>query len=345
MQALYYDGAGAVEWRDDSAPRIIAATDALVRPIAVTTCDVDQAILRGSVPGTQQPYPIGHEGVGEVLETGDAVSEVVPGDVVVVPYHVSCGLCDRCTEGVPLYCRATAADGLAVYGMPIGPDHGGMFSELIRVPFAGHSLVRLPPGVTPLQAVSAGDNLADAWRAVAPHLRDRPGSDVLIMSTSTTGLLAADIARACGARRVRYVDRDQVRLDLAERLGAETSTLERFSPDEHEYGITLNASDSKTALRNAVLATAPGGHCESMAFHFTDVPMPLLAMHLKCVHLRTSLCNARPLIPAVLALLSSGRIDPELFQTDLLPFASAAEKLLGAGSKPVFVRDPVALPR
>jgi threonine dehydrogenase-like Zn-dependent dehydrogenase len=342
MRALYYDGSGAVEWRSDPAPTIAAATDALVRPIAVTTCDVDQAILRGSVPGTQQPYPIGHEGIGEVVETGDAVSEIVPGEVVVIPYHISCGQCDRCTRGVPLYCRATSGDGLAVYGMPVGPVYGGMFSELIRVPFAGHSLLPLPPNVTPLQAVSAGDNLTDAWRAVVPHLRAQPGADVLIMSTSRTGLLAADIASACGARRVRYVDRDPTRLELAAGIGVETSTLEDFQADEHEYEITVNASDSKTALRNAILATAPGGHCESMAFHFADVPMPLLAMHLRCVNFRTSLCNARPHIPAVLELLSSGRIHPELIQTDLLAFEDAAESLLGAGTKPVFVQEPAS---
>lgn len=341
MRALYYDGAGGLEWRDDPKPQLEADTDALVRPVAVTTCDVDQAIIRGSVPGTQQPYAIGHEGVGEVVELGDAVTELVLGEIVAMPYHVSCGRCDRCADGLPLYCRAIAADGLAVYGMPVGPDQGGMFSELIRVPFAGHSLLGLPANVTPLQAVSVGDNLTDAWRAVAPHLKARPGSDVLIMSTSTTGLLAADIARAYGARRVRYLDRDRARLELAERLGVETGTLEGFAVDEHEYEITINASDSKTALRNAVLATAPGGHCESMAFHFSEVPMPLLAMHLKCVHFRSSLCNARTHMPEVLRLLSSGRIDPELIRTDLLPFGSAAERLLGAGEKPVFVSERV----
>jgi len=104
----------------------------------------------------------------------------------------------------------------------------------------------------------------------------------------------------------------------------------------------VNASDSKTALRNAILATAPGGRCESMAFHFSDVPVPLLAMHLKCVSFRSSLCNARTHIPDVLRLLASGRVDPRLIQTDVLPFESAAEQLLGAGAKPVFVREPLA---
>ena len=343
MKALYYNGAGGVEWHEDPAPVIEADGDALVCPVAVTTCDLDQAILRGGVPGSETSFALGHEGVGVVVEVGSGVTAVAPGDTVVVPYHVSCGECDRCLQGVPLYCRLAAAEGLAVYGMPAGPDHGGLFSELVRVPFASHSLVVLPPGVSPVAAVSTGDNLTDAWRAVAPHLSVRPGADVLVMSTCSTGLLVADIAQACGAGRVRYVDRDSSRLQLAESLGVETAALAEFSPDEHEYDITVNASDSKTALRNAVLATAPGGHCESMAFHFSEVPMPLLAMHLKCVHFRTSLCNARPHIPDVLALIASGRIDPERIQTGVLPFQTLADTLLTAGSKPVYVADPAGV--
>src|SRR5882724_5023116 len=112
MRALYYDGDGGVEWREDPAPTIEDPTDALVRPIAVTTCDLDQAILRGGVPGSEAPFAIGHEGIGEVIEIGDGVDGMAPGDIAVIPYHVSCGHCDRCLQGVPLYCRAAAADGL-----------------------------------------------------------------------------------------------------------------------------------------------------------------------------------------------------------------------------------------
>jgi len=341
MRALYYTGSNDVEWRACPEPRIIDPTDALVRPIAASTCDLDQAILHGRVPGSEQPFAIGHEAVGEVLQVGEAVTEIAPGQQVVIPYHISCGACDRCRRGVPLHCRATTTDGLAVYGIPVGADHGGLFSELVRVPFAGHSLVGLPPSVTALQAVSVGDNLTDAYRAIAPHLKERPGADVLILSTGPTGVMAADIARACGAGKVSYVDRDNARLELAEGLeGVETGLLDEFSPDAHEYDITLNATDSKTALRNAILATAPGGQCESMAFHFNEVALPLLPMHLRCVHFRTSLANVRPHIPAVLELLSGGRIRPEIVHTDVLAFDSLADTLMDAGPKPVYLREP-----
>jgi hypothetical protein len=76
-----------------------------------------------------------------------------------------------------------------------------------------------------------------------------------------------------------------------------------------------------------------------MAFHFTDVELPLLAMHLKRIHFRSALCDARPHMPAVLHLLSGGRLHPELVRAEVLPFNSAAEALPNAGFKPVFVGE------
>jgi threonine dehydrogenase-like Zn-dependent dehydrogenase len=344
VKALYYRGSmGGLEWREDPEPEILAPTDALVRPIAASTCDLDQAIVHTTVPGAEQPFAIGHEAVGEVIAVGAAVSRMRAGDIVVIPYHLSCGACDRCREDLPLFCRETAADALAVYGIPVGVEYGGLFSELVRVPFADHGLVKLPPSVSPLDAVSVGDNLTDAYRAIAPRLRTRPGSDVLIFSGGSMGLYAADVARAYGAGIVRYVDASAERRDLATELGAETSAIDDFNPGEHEYAISLVTHGSVDALRAALLATGPGGEVENLGFHFADVPLPVAAMHFKCVTFRSAMSNARPLIPEVLALVASGRISPRRVQTAVLPFDEAADALPTAGFKPVFVRDPINL--
>jgi threonine dehydrogenase-like Zn-dependent dehydrogenase len=340
VKALYYRGSlGGLEWREAPQPEIGAPTDALVRPIAASTCDLDQVIVHTTVPGAEQPFAIGHEAVGEILEVGATVTRLRPGDVVVIPYHLSCGACDRCGEDLPLFCRETAADALAVYGIPVGEDYGGLFSEFVRVPFADHNLVKLPPSVTPLDAVSAGDNLTDAYRVIAPRLQARPGSTVLIMSGGSIGLYAADIARAYGARLVRYVDASAQRCELAEALGAEVSTLQDFDPSEHQYEISLVTHGSVEALRAALLATGPGGEVENLGFHFADVALPVAAMHFKCLTFRSAMSNARPLIPEVLALVASGRISPRLVHTAVLPFDQAAEALPTAGFKPVFVRE------
>jgi threonine dehydrogenase-like Zn-dependent dehydrogenase len=186
-----------------------------------------------------------------------------------------------------------------------------------------------------------GDNLTDAYRAIAPRLQARPGSEVLIMSGGSLGLYAADIARAYGARLVRFVDASEQRRELARELGAQTSTLADFDPAERAYAIALVTHGSVEALRGALLAAGPGGEVESLGFYFAEVALPVAAMHFKCLTFRSAMSNARPLIPEVLALVASGRIDPRRAQTAVLPFDDAAQALPSAGFKPVFVRDPI----
>ena len=102
------------------------------------------------------------------------------GDVVVVPWAVSCGTCDECLLGLTAKCstmRAQSPGGtLAAFGFgPACGPWGGMVADSLRVPFADHSLVKVPDGVDPLRVAAASDNLADAWRSVVPPLRLRPG--------------------------------------------------------------------------------------------------------------------------------------------------------------------------
>jgi threonine dehydrogenase-like Zn-dependent dehydrogenase len=176
MKALYWNGTGALEWREQPEPTIRARTDALVRPIAVSTCDLDQVIIHADtpVPGSEQPFAIGHEGVGEVLEVGPGVRGVSPGDLAVISYHISCGTCDRCRQLRPLFCRASHDGAIATYGVPIGADYGGLFSDVVRVPFADHTLVRLPPSVSPVRAVSVGDNSRTRGARLRPTCASSP---------------------------------------------------------------------------------------------------------------------------------------------------------------------------
>src|SRR5213593_4882475 len=114
MRQLSFIEPGIVRWEEVPDPSIETADDALVRPLVVTTCDLDHAIVHGRVP-LGGPFPLGHEFVAEVVETGDTVGRFRRGDRVVVPFQISCGRCDRCTRGLTGSCR-TAGPG-AAYGM------------------------------------------------------------------------------------------------------------------------------------------------------------------------------------------------------------------------------------
>jgi threonine dehydrogenase-like Zn-dependent dehydrogenase len=93
-------------------------------------------------------------------------------------------------------------------------NFGCAAADLVRVPYADAMLVPLPTGADPVAMIGAADMALDAWRAVGPQLRERPGASVLVMGglASVIGIYAAGIAVALGAGRVDYVDDDPRRL-------------------------------------------------------------------------------------------------------------------------------------
>src|SRR5436190_2202762 len=150
MRQLTYAGPGELEWRDVPEPRLEGPGEAIVRPLAVSTCDLDGPIVRGETP-FPAPIAMGHEPVGEVTEIGDEVMSVAVGDHVVVPFQISCGACDACRAGHSGNC--TAVRQLAMYGLgAAGGDWDGALSDFLRVPYADAMLLPLPAGLEPAAA-------------------------------------------------------------------------------------------------------------------------------------------------------------------------------------------------
>jgi threonine dehydrogenase-like Zn-dependent dehydrogenase len=337
MRELNYVGEGRVEWREKADPAIEARSDAIVRPVAATTCDLDRFILEGRTP-LPAPFAIGHECVAEVVEAGEAVTHVGLGELVVVPWHIACGRCDRCRAGLTAHCRAFPP--LAMFGAPIGGEWGGLFSDLVRVPCADRMLVPLPPGLDPVTMACAGDNWALAWRLVAPHLRERPGAAVLIMSCGSIGLYACDVAGALGASRRLYVDPDPGRRAIAEGYGAETAA--EIEPLHHGFEIAVDASGEMELLATALRSLAPEGICESAGCHFEPGELPVLEMFFTGANLRIARDNARAHVHEALDLAQGGRVDPRRVVSAVLDWEQLPEALPELQTKPVFVREPVA---
>src|SRR5215510_2167867 len=98
MRQLILSGPGNAVWTEVPEPALTGKGDALVRPVAVATCDLDTAVNAGRFP-LPLPYALGHEFVAEVVEVADDVTSVGVGDVVAVPFQISCGACRRCDRG------------------------------------------------------------------------------------------------------------------------------------------------------------------------------------------------------------------------------------------------------
>ena len=340
MRQLVMTSPGALDWQDTREPDLRGDAEALVRPLAVATCDLDGPIVRGETP-IPGPVAVGHEGVAEVLAVGGAVTSVRPGDRVVVPFQISCGECDRCRRGLTGSCQAVADRSMFGFGA-FGGDWGGFLADVVRVPFADAMLVPAPAEVDPLAIASASDNLPDALRTVAPHLAARPGAEVLVLGggARSIGLYATGMAVALGASRVTYYDRDERRLAIASDLGAEAVDADPPYRTERQVPIVLDAGASRESLACACRSTEPGGTCTHVGILYEpETPVPLLEMYTTGVTLHVGRAMARAEIPAVLDLVASGRIDPSVVTDRVVPWEEAAQALLEPHTKLVFARD------
>jgi threonine dehydrogenase-like Zn-dependent dehydrogenase len=362
-----------LEWRDVPEPTVRLPTDAVVRPFIAARCDGDVVFLQHDFdrllrvgarmhvvdeafrgPRTNPftaPFAYGHECVAEVTACGSDVRRLRVGDVVIVPWAISCGTCSPCRAGLTSKCAVACRDKpLAAFGFgdAIG-GHGGMVGDALRVPWADAMLVHVPPGVDPLALASASDNIPDAYRTVGPYLERTPGAPVLIVGggAKSIGLYAAGIARALGSSRVDYVDASRARLDLAEQMGARPVPLVRAAswflrgepPCPGGYPITVDASSTTAGLAYALGALAPGGNCTGVGFYLRrGTPLPLWNMYMKSTTLRVGVSHPSADLPAVLSLVERGLFDPARLSTTVADWDDAPRALLEHSTKVVLRR-------
>ena len=253
MRELNFIEKGKLEWRDADDPKLEGDGEAIVRPVALATCDLDAGIVSGPAP-IEGPFAFGHECVAEVVDVGDSVKSVSPGDVVSVPFQISCGECDSCRAGKTGNCDSVPR--LSMYGLPMGKQsYGGFASDSVRVPYADPMLVPIPDGVEPAAVASLSDNIPDAWRTVGPPLEDAPGSPVLVcMGAGSIALYSVAIAKALGAERVDVAGGRPADRELAEKLGA--NVLDETFP-ERISGATRSRSTRASTPKGSPAPCAP----------------------------------------------------------------------------------------
>jgi alcohol dehydrogenase len=343
LRQLTYVSPGVVEWRDVPAPRLQDDREALVRPIAVTRCDLDILIASGAA-GMPGPFAVGHETCGVVVEVGDAVRRFVPGDRVAVPFQLSCGECGRCRRGLTGLCETLPYR--SSYGMaPLaGVDYGGGLSDLLRVPFADHMLVPAPPGLAPEAVAGVADNVTSAYEFVAEPLRRNPGARVLIVGGEGGGvsLHIVQCALGLGAGKVVYVAPDPDALVIARRLGAEALDLTP-GPDAPAVGsfpFTIDGSNSVEGLAYAIRCTDYEGLCQRTYGDFRErTETPLRDMYARNITLKLGRTHARAHMPATLDLMARGCLCPEHVITRRVSFAEAAEAMLEPAHKLVWLNE------
>jgi glutathione-independent formaldehyde dehydrogenase len=219
MRAVVYHGPRDVRVEQVPDPRIEAPTDVLVRITTTNICGSDLHMYEGRT-GLEPGRVLGHENLGEVVETGPAVEELQVGDRVCVPLNIGCGYCKNCERGLTAYCLTMNPDGAgAAFGFAgMGPYSGGQ-AECLRVPHGDFNCLALPRARRETDYSLCADTFPAGYHATQ-LAGVRPGESVVVYGAGPVGLLAAYSAILRGADRVMIVDRHPDRLRLAEQIGA-----------------------------------------------------------------------------------------------------------------------------
>ncbi|MCC6586059.1 MAG: glutathione-dependent formaldehyde dehydrogenase [Bryobacterales bacterium] len=244
MKALCWYGKKHVEVEDVPDPKILNPRDAIVKVTSTAICGSDLHIYNGFIPTMMKGDILGHEFMGEVVETGRSVSNLKVGDRVVVPFPIACGNCLSCQSGLHSVCEnsnpnAAMAEklwghspaGIFGYSHLTGGYAGGQ-AEYARVPYADAGPIKITNGMDDDKVLFLSDILPTGYMA-AEACDIKPGQTIAVWGCGPVGLFAIQSAFLLGAERVVGIDRFPERLRLArETCGAETINYEDCSvPD------------------------------------------------------------------------------------------------------------------
>ena len=228
MRAVTWQGKRDVRVETVPDPVLKEDTDAIIKVTTTGICGSDLHLYELLGPYMAEGDILGHEPMGVVQEVGSAVSGLVAGDRVVIPFQISCGSCFMCDAGLTTQCETTQVrdegTGAALFGYSklYGSVPGGQ-AEYLRVPHAQNTTIKVPEGPPDDRFVYLSDVLPTAWQAV--QYADVPeGGTVAVLGLGPIGDMASRIALH-QERRVIAVDLVDERLQRVRARGAETIDL------------------------------------------------------------------------------------------------------------------------
>ncbi len=277
MRALAWHGKLDVRVDTVDDPEIINPRDAIIKVTSTAICGSDLHLYDGYIPTMQAGDILGHEFMGEVVETGPG-STLRKGQRVVVPFTISCGACYHCKKHQYSACdNGLPADNQDIAQQPYGQPMSGLFgyshmtggysggqAEYVRVPFSDVGPIVVPDGVEDEKVLFLSDILPTGWMA-AENAQIEPGDIVAVWGCGPVGLFAVQSAFLMGADRVIAIDHRPKRLELAKRFGAEVLNFE--SADIYDALMTMTGGIGPDAVIDAVGLEAHGMFADNVLDH------------------------------------------------------------------------------
>jgi 2-desacetyl-2-hydroxyethyl bacteriochlorophyllide A dehydrogenase len=326
MKALRYHGPRDIRYEAMDDPVLLTDRDAIVKMHACSICGSDLHIYHGHGFSDDFGFCMGHEAIGEVVETGRAVSRVRVGDKVMMPASVGCGACQSCLGGNVLGCKFGLG---ACYGLSARLQ--GNQSEWFRVPAADMNAVPIPEGISGEQALMMTDALATAWFG-ARQADIRPGTSVGVIGLGPIGLMAVQSAFVMGATVVYAIDPIAARRALAMEAGAialhpdEALETIREATGGRKLDCVVEVVGSDATVDLALRLVRRRGTVSVIGVQQSRrYPFPLERAFAAGLTFRIGTCSVHEELPTLFPLVQSGRLTPERYITHRLPLSQGAE--------------------
>ena len=308
MKALTYAGKTTIRYESVGDPGIEAPTDVIVRIRLTAICGSDLHVYHDREKGLDHGTVMGHEFVGEVVETGSAVTRLRKGLSVISPFTTNCGACFYCRRGLTARCTEGRLFGWVKGGLGLQ----GVQAEFARVPLAETTLLPLPEGISDEAGLLLGDGLSTGYFC-ADMAGIEPGGVYAVVGCGAVGLMAIAGARHLGAEKLYGIDAVAERLELAETFGAIPVNYDRQDPvellreatDGRGVDAVLEIVGRPSAARLAMDLVRPGGTIASVGVHTDEHQgLSLNEAYDRNLTFRTGRCPARHymerLVPLVL---------------------------------------------
>ena len=311
MKAAVYQENGIITLEDRPVPRLKDPQDAIIKVTLTTICSSDIHIKNGAVPRAVPGTILGHEFVGIVEQTGEAVKKFKQGDRVAVNVETFCGECYFCRRGYVNNC--THEHG----GWALGCRIDGGQAEYVRVPFADNGLTEIPDEVTDEAALFTGDILSTGyWGASLAEIK--PADTVAVIGAGPTGLCTLMCARLYGPGMVIAIDTSDERLELAKEQGLADVIINPLKQDvEQEIkkltlgrgaDAVLEVAGGRDTFRMAWRIARPNAVVCVVALYEEPQMIPLPDMYGKNLVFKTGGVDAS-CCEEIMKLIKAGKLD------------------------------------
>ena len=270
MKALCWHGAGDIRCDSVPNPKIEDPRDVIIKVTSCAICGSDLHLMDGLMPTMKSGDVLGHEFMGEVVETGSPNHKWKKGDKIVVPFNINCGECRQCKLGNWSVCersnrnaKMAAAQfgyttaGLFGYSHLTGGYSGGQ-AEYVRVPMADVGPMKAPEGLSDEELLFLTDIFPTGYQG-AEHAEVKPGDTVAIWGGGPVGYFAIQSAKIMGAETIIVIETVPERIALSRKAGA-THIIDFDKEDVYERIIEITGGKGADSVIDCVGMEASGGH-------------------------------------------------------------------------------------